>query len=90
VPNAIATLADREHDHVIRSIMGHRHGVVLIGSKPRVAPVESTANGTDVVVQDYVLAIGTAGELRRSNFYSRRFVSSDPSIRDGDSPQLRI
>ena len=61
VPNAIATLADWEHDCVIRCVMGHRHWVVLIGGKPRVTPVKSAANGATVVVQDYVFAIDFAG-----------------------------
>ncbi len=74
MPDAIATLADREHDRVIRCVMGHRHRVVLISGKPRVAAVESTANGADVVVEDHVLAIDTASKLRRGNFYFGRFV----------------
>ena len=89
MPDAIATLADWEHDRVIRRVVGHRHRVVLIRGKPRVTRVESTANGAEVVVQDYVLAIDTASKLRRGNFYFCRFVSSDPSVRDRNSPKQR-
>jgi hypothetical protein len=89
MPDAIATLADREHDRVIRCVMDHRHWVVLISGKPRVAAVESAANSADVVVEGHIFAIDAAGQLRRGNFYFGRFMVWHAGVCDRNSPEQR-
>src|SRR5271166_6440730 len=69
--------------------MCNGHGIVLIGAKPRHTAIESAANVAAVVVEDYVFAICSAGELHRGNLYFRGFMAWDAGVGDCDSPQHR-
>ena len=89
VPDAIATLADREAR--LRGSLRHESS-----AWGRVDRYQTTGlagrvrrERADVVVQDYVLAIDAAGESRRGNFHFRRFVAGDAVVRDRNSPQQR-
>jgi len=59
---------------------------VLIGAEPGFAAVEPAADVALVVVEDYVLALDAARELRRGNFYLGGFVNGDAGVGDCDSP----
>src|ERR1700685_777502 len=67
--------------------MSYGHGVALIGAEPRVAAVESAANVAGIVVEDCVLAIDSASELRRGNFDLGGLVARDAGIGDCNSPK---
>ncbi len=87
MPDAIAAPADWEHDCVVCCIVRQGHWLVLIGSEPRIALVETATHVAEIVVQGYVFAIDATGELRRGNFYLGGFVGWYARVSDCDSPQ---
>src|SRR5208337_3847626 len=55
--------------------------------EPRNAPVKPPVDPSGVMDDHTVLAGGSAGKLHGSDFHSRRFISRNTRIRDGDAPE---
>ena len=74
---------------MVRRVGGYGHRVVLIGAEPGIAAVEPSTNFGRVIVEDYVLAVDSAGQLHRGNFYLGGLVAGYAGVGDRDSPKQR-
>jgi hypothetical protein len=71
MPDPVGTLSNAEYNGRVRliifgtivfwTIVGEGHRLMLIGAKPRLATVETTANVATVIVEDDVFAVNAAG-----------------------------
>src|SRR2546430_16617416 len=63
--------------------------MVVMSAEPRPAHKQPTMHVSGIVIEEYLAAIKTAGELCRSNLHPRRFVTGNTRVRNGDTPHSR-
>jgi len=89
MPDAAGVLADAEDYGVAVFCVGEGDGLVNVGSEPRIAAVEASAEGGVVVIEDEVFSVCAAGKLGVGDFDLGVLVSGDTGVGDGDSPERR-
>jgi pyrroloquinoline-quinone synthase len=86
VPDSIRAVTDAQNDRFFLGV-GERDRIVCIRTKPRISPIESSAQSAAIVIQDYIFSVDPARQCGAQNFDFRIFVATDSCVRDRYSPK---